>query len=580
MIKKIHKVIPTAIGQIAQKIEKSNYQIYLVGGSLRDLFLGKKLKDFDLTTDAKPEEILAIFPNSFYNNTFGTVGVKFSREKKQEEVAEITTFRREGFYSDQRHPDSVSFTKNIQEDLERRDFTINALVLDLKQINLSKDKKEGINRLEKILTKVKLSKQKISFKQTLLAQMENYGPGIEGEKKNLLEVAEVPQLGSGSYPQYEIVTPDFSAISEKERAGFLIDLYGGLTDLEKRLIRAVGDPDTRFKEDALRLLRAVRLATELGFKIEKRTAESIRKNAPLLQKIARERIQDELTKIMLSPWPAEGIILLHQLGLLKEFLPVLEEGYGVEQNWHHIYSVFDHLTLALKFCFSDELPIRLAALFHDVAKPRVKRIFKNGQATFHFHEVEGEKIVRKNLNYLHFPVEIINETALLVRYHMFNYDPALHNERTVRRMLHRVGGLERMNRLLILRIADRLGSGCKKGEVYKIRKLKYLIEKVSSDPISLKQLKINGQDLMDQLRIKPGVIIGDLLNLLLAKVIDNPLSNKREKLLKLAEEIWIGEKANPGSLIKRKVKAEKYLEEEKEKRDTNLQDKYWVRGGR
>jgi poly(A) polymerase/tRNA nucleotidyltransferase (CCA-adding enzyme) len=357
-----------------------------------------------------------------------------------------------------------------------------------------------------------------------------------------------------------------------------VDLFSGVSDLEKGLIRAVGDPQKRFQEDALRLLRAVRFAVELGFKIERKTADSIRKNSALLKKISRERMRDELTKIIESAWPAEGIVLLHRLNLLKHVLPTLEEGVGVEQNWHHIYSVFNHSVLSLKFCFSDELVVRLAALLHDAAKPRVKRIGKGVQATFHFHEVEGEKLAREVLNDLRFPSNVVTEVALLVKHHMFNYDPALHNEKTVRRLLHRVGGNERMAKLLVLRIGDRLGSGCKKGEVYKLRQLKYLIEKVSADPISLKQLKVNGQDLMNDLKLKPGPTLGSLLDILLAQVVENPALNKRKKLLEIADKIWLTEKQNPGYLEKEGSTAKNYLEGKVEERNEKLQRKYWVEG--
>ncbi|MBM3256235.1 MAG: CCA tRNA nucleotidyltransferase, partial [Candidatus Moranbacteria bacterium] len=453
--------IPSEILEIARKLSGKDFEVYLVGGSVRDLLLGQETKDFDLATSAKPREILKLFPDSFYNNVFGTVGIKTASG-----IVETTTFRKDGAYSDQRHPDKISFAQTIEEDLKRRDFTVNALALDLNDIGV-KARNYALPQEE-----IRLSQKTIRFADTLSSQKINQGPGIEGEEKNLIEITEIPQLGLGDYPVYRIPRVTFPTKPKISTRKKITDLFSGLADLEKGLIRAVGDPEKRFQEDALRLVRAIRFAVELGFKIEKGTADSIRKNGLLLKKISRERVRDELIKIMESAWPAEGIVLLHQLGLLKYVLPTLEEGVGVEQNWHHIYSVFNHSILSLKFCFSDELPVRLAALLHDAAKPRVKRIGKGAQATFHFHEVEGEKMARKILHDLRFPSDIVTEVALLVRHHMFNYDPALHNEKTVRRLLHRVGGGERMARLLVLRIGDRLGSGCKKGEVYKLRKLK------------------------------------------------------------------------------------------------------------
>jgi tRNA nucleotidyltransferase/poly(A) polymerase len=257
-------------------------------------------------------------------------------------------------------------------------------------------------------------------------------------------------------------------------------------------------------------------------------------------------------------------------------MPALTEGIGVGQNWHHVYPVFEHALLSLKFCFSEELEIRLAALLHDIAKPRVKGVGKTGQATFYNHEIVGERITRQMLNRLCFPSLIVEETSKLVRYHMFNYDPALHNESTVRRMLHRVGGNERMKKLLILRIADRLGSGCKKGEVYKLRKLKYLIEKVSTDPISLKQLKINGKDLIKHLGIKPGPVIGLMLNIMLAETITNPKENQKTKLLKSAKKLWLLENKNPGNLNLKHRKATDFLEGKIKEEDREIQEKYRV----
>jgi len=270
-------------------------------------------------------------------------------------------------------------------------------------------------------------------------------------------------------------------------------------------------------------------------------------------------------------------VLLRKLGLLSEIIPVLEEGRGINQDWHHIYTVYKHSVLSLKFCFSDELELRLAALLHDAAKPRVKGANEKGKATFYFHEVEGAKIARRVLSDLRFPVQTVADVSHLIRYHMFNYDPAQHNEGTVRRMLHRVGGNEWMDKLLVIRIADRLGSGCKKGEVFKLRQLKYLIDKVSQDPISLKQLKLNGRNLMEKLKLKPGPAIGSILNILLAAAIADPKINQKGKLLELAEGLWLAEQSRPGYLAGEERKAEEYLEGKRESQDIALQEKHRVR---
>lgn len=561
------QIIPDEILSIGKKLIEEKFSAYLVGGSVRDLLLDRQVKDWDITTSAQPEEIIKLFPDSFYNNTFGTVGVK-----TESGIIEITTFRKESQYSDSRHPDEVVFAKSVDEDLERRDFTINALAIDFKSVK----NKNFIS----FHGKIKHNQDIITFAHSLSRHVENRGPGIEGSIKNLLIVDDFPRLGSGDYPVFKINRPDFSNLDENDKKRLAYDKFSGLKDLEKGLIRAVGNPEKRFQEDALRLMRAVRLAVELGFKIEEKTAAAIKSNAKLLKNISQERIKDELSKILLSDWPAEGIVLLRKLGLLKEIIPVLEEGRGINQDWHHVYTVYKHSILSLKFCFSDELELRLAALLHDTAKPRVKRIGRVGKPTFYFHEVEGAKIAKKTLSDLRFPTKTIDDVTHLIRQHMFNYDPALHNENTVRRMLHRVGGIDQMNRLLTIRIADRLGSGCKQGEVFKIRKLKYLIDKVSRDPISLKQLKISGNDLMKNVNIKPGPQVGSILEILLATIIADPKNNTKEKLLELAEGLWLAEKSKPGFLNIEKKKAEEYLDGKRENQDIKLQEKHRVRNSK
>jgi poly(A) polymerase/tRNA nucleotidyltransferase (CCA-adding enzyme) len=570
--KKFLLAVPKPVLEIAKKLVKNNHSAYLVGGGLRDLLLGFPVKDWDIATSAKPPQIIKIFPQSFYNNKFGTVGVKVDLESVKSKIVEITTFRKESQYSDARHPDKIVFAKDIISDLKRRDFTVNALALDLKSYLDAKTRK----LLEESLKRVSRSKEIISFEKTITPGNVNLGPGIQGEKEVLVWIKEMPYLGFGKYPDYPVPRVEIPAEVAESLKDIIIDKFSGLEDLSGNLIRAVGDPQKRFQEDALRLIRAVRFSVELGFKIENKTAKAIKQNAKLLGRISKERIRDEFSRIILSNWPAEGVAMLHQLGLLGEIVPVLTEGVGVGQNWHHVYPVFEHALLSLKFCFSDELEIRLAALLHDVAKPRVKGVGKTGQATFYNHEVVGEKITRQMLSRLCFPGAVVGETSKLVRYHMFNYDPALHTESTVRRLLHRVGGTERMKKLLVLRIADRLGSGCKKGEVYKLRKLKYLIDKVSRDPISLKQLKVNGKDLIKKLNLKPSPQIGILLEIMLAEIIANPKENQKAKLLQLAETLWQAEKQKSGTLAIRHRKAEEFLEGKKEEADVTLQSKYRV----
>ena len=433
--------IPFEIKEIAKILIKNKHEAYLVGGCVRDLTLTKTPFDWDIATNAKPEEILQLFPNcSFYENQFGTVGIKVteflsaSTEKASSktadsapiaenlEVVEITTFRLEKNYTDNRHPGEVIFTLKLEDDLSRRDFTINAMALDLKDSAL---------------------KNPTTLK--------------------------------------------------------IIDPFQGQLDLEQKLIRAVGSPEERFKEDALRLLRAVRFATQLNFKIEAKTLLALKEKAALLKNISKERIQDEFVKIMKSNQPAQGIDLLKETKLLTYILPELEEGIGVDQNLHHVYTVYEHALFTLKNCPSSKLSVRLAALLHDVAKPKTKR--GQGQhSTFYNHDFIGARIAHRALTRLRFSQKIISKVTLLIKNHMFYYEVDTVTPASVRRLLSKVGK-ENIKDLIDLRIADRLGSGCPKAKPYKLRHLEFLIDKVSKDPISVKMLKINGSDLKKKLTL-------------------------------------------------------------------------------
>jgi len=274
--------IPNDIITILKALDSNGFEAYLVGGCVRDLLLKKEPKDWDVTTDAQPPEIQQIFPESIYENNFGTVLVKTSSTQPSLKTVEITTFRKESKYSDKRHPDLITFANTIEEDLARRDFTINALALEIQN------------------TKYDLQNNK-----------------------------------------YRIIDP-----------------FQGQSDLKKKLIRAVLDPQKRFQEDALRLLRAIRFACELNFEIEQNTFKALKQNAPLLKFIAPERIRDEFLKIINTPQAAQGILLLQQTDLLKEFLPELVEGINVSQNKHHLYDVFEHLWRSLDYAAKKTIALR------------------------------------------------------------------------------------------------------------------------------------------------------------------------------------------------------------------------------
>lgn len=481
--------IPKEVNTILKQLQKKKKEGFLVGGCVRDLLRKTEPQDWDITTNALPEEISKIFPKNFSDNKFGTVTILTkSKDPKLKEI-QITPYRVDEKYTDKRHPDSVSFAKTIKEDLSRRDFTVNAMAMDSN--------------------------------------------------------------------------------------GEVVDLFSGQKDLKNKIIRAVGKPEQRFNEDALRLMRAVRLTIILGkdWKIEAKTSQAIKKNAPWLQAISKERIRDELMKIIMNERASDGIELLRELGLLRYIIPELEEGYKVGQNKHHIYEVYQHSILSLKYTAEQNFNehVRLAALLHDIAKPRVKE-GKGQDSTFYNHEVVGAKMTIQILNRLKFSKKDIEKITKLVRFHLFYYNVDEVSETSVRRLVRRVGP-ENMEELLQVRMADRIGSGVPKAEPYKLRHLKYIIEKVAQDPISVKRLKVSGREIMDLLKIKPGPKIGHILNILLGEVINNPQENKKTNLKKRVKELG---KLEDQELVKIAKKAIKEREELETKRDQMTKKKYWV----
>lgn len=445
------KKIPEVVKNIWFELIKNNYEAYLVGGCVRDLLLNKKPKDWDIATNAIPEEIQKIFPDSFYENRFFTVGVKTKNNDPTLSVVEITTFRLEGKYSDFRHPDEVKFADNLKQDLKRRDFTINALALD----------------------------------------------------KN-----------------YQI-----------------IDYFSGINDLKNKIIKTVGNPKERFKEDALRMIRAVRLACQLDFQIEDKTFETIKNNSNFIQLIAKERIRDELIKIIMSENAVKGLELLRESNLLMELIPELIRCYKVEQNKHHRYDVYTHLLKSFEYSVKKNysLELRLAALFHDIGKPLTKQ-GEGPDCTFYNHEIIGAKITKNILERLRFPKKIIEKVVHLVKHHMFYLEIDKVTMVAVRRLARRLG-LENLEDFFKLREADRIGSGVQKAVPYRLRYLKYLIQKAQIEPITPKQLKVNGNDVMEILKISSGPKVGWILKILLNEVIENPQKNEREYLLRRIKEL-------------------------------------------
>ena len=350
----------------------------------------------------------------------------------------------------------------------------------------------------------------------------------------------------------------------------IIDYFNGISDLKKRIIRGVGDSRKRFQEDALRLIRAIRFSCQLDFEIEKNTFEAIKENAYLIKNIAKERIRDELEKIILTKTPKKGFLLLHQSGLLKYIIPEIEEGVGITQRGHHKWDVFFHLlnTMQAAADRNYSLEVRIAALLHDIAKPVCRREEKD-EVVFYGHQVVGTRMARKILKRLRFKNEIINKVCLLIKHHMFVYEIGKVTESGVRRLLRKVGK-ENIGDLLNLRIADRIGSGCPKAVPYRLRHLMYMLEKVSLDPISVKMLKVDGHRVMEILKINPSKKVGLILNALLCLVLDDPALNKKEILEKKIEEL--------GKLSEEELlEYQKRLDYRKKLKDLELKSKYFIK---
>ncbi|MDA1337493.1 MAG: HD domain-containing protein [bacterium] len=351
------------------------------------------------------------------------------------------------------------------------------------------------------------------------------------------------------------------------------DPFDGQKDLKAKLIRAVGNPEERFKEDALRMMRAVRFASVLGFTIEEKTKEAIKKDADLLGEISAERIRDELQKLVMGEGGMQGIEMLRELGLLKYILPELEHGYGVSQNKHHIYTVWEHNLLALAYAIKNNwsLEVRLASLLHDVGKPKVKR-GEGKDSTFYGHEVVGARMAEKMLERLKFPKKEVKKIANLVRYHLFYYNVDEVTESSIRRLVRNIGQ-ENVDDLLKVRMADRIGSGVPKAEPYKLRHLRYIIEKVQKDPISAKMLKVNGADIMKLGKLSPGPKVGHVLDVLLGEVLEDPKKNTKKYLeTKSKELLSLDEK----ELLSLSEKAKKERDQVVMKEDSMTKQKYWL----
>lgn len=517
------------------RFHQAGYQLYLVGGAVRDLLLGIDLHrvDLDFTTNARPEQVLELLPESFYENQFGTVMItandlwKLMTGQELEPIIEekndspklidlaratkvhsslqasltmtqsvvtttktlpnieITTYRTgESYEHSFRRPDSLAWGNSLTEDLQRRDFTINALALELDQ--------------------------------TWVRQQ--------------LE-------------QYDLSTLRFNRLVRVADTAYqLHDTDQGLSDLQAGVLRAVGDPDQRFQEDALRMLRAVRLSVQLNLPIETGTFQAIRRHSSLLTHISWERIRDELLKMLASEYPAEAIELLDETGLLAHIMPELQDAKGVEQSGHHTTDVWTHSLDALANCPSADPIVRLATLLHDIAKPQTFHRQKN-TITFYNHEVIGARTARTIARRLKLSRQDQQRIFTLVRYHMFHYQP--HNtDAAIRRFMRQVG-LENLDDILDLREGDRLGSGARRTS-WRLEEMKDRMIEQLHQPMEVTDLAINGQDLMTEFALQPGPILGEILNYLLERVLDEAELNTRQDLVRLSKQ-YLASKADPVS---------------------------------
>lgn len=512
------------------KLRQAGFEAYIVGGAVRDLLrpdeatsknLGKM--DYDFTTNAKPEEILALFADSFYENAFGTVSITAEHLLKQMGVAqdrflefepvveapttsnriidlsqatkihqslkpkaeeyppppppapklslplfEITTFRSDGAYTDHRRPDEVTWGTSLAEDLERRDFTINAMAVSIS---------------DKVLNK-------LDFVQTA--------------------------------PQLNVKPSDYT----------VHDPHQGLTDLANHLLKTVGDPNRRFTEDALRMLRAIRLAVQLNFTIQDETFAAIVAHATTLEKVSQERISDELLKILASDFPAEGIELLDQTNLLEWVLAELLTCKGVEQGGHHTTDVWVHSIDALRECPSPDPIVRLATLLHDIGKPPTQAKTSDG-ITFYAHEIVGSRIASNVARRLRLSKKDRDRVFTLVRYHMFHYQPH-DTDSAIRRFMRKVG-LENVDDMLDLREADRLGSNARRTS-WRLEEMKQRMIEQLHQPMSITDMAVNGHDLMEGLNLVPGPQLGLIMQHLFELVSEQPELNTKETLLHEAEK--------------------------------------------
>jgi tRNA nucleotidyltransferase (CCA-adding enzyme) len=427
--------IPDIVLKISEKLIKSGYQAFIVGGAIRDSLLGCQANDWDVATDATPDSIHDLFPEmTSFNLKHGTVTLV-----SQGRNFEVTTFR-----------GTVGFSLRIEEDLAHRDCTFNAMAYD---------------------------------------------------------------------------------ITNKR----IIDPFGGQRDIEEKVVRAVLNPSERFQEDPLRMMRAIRFSLELGYAIEPETLMAIQPMAQAIDSVAKERVRDELLKILVVRRPSEGFHLMRKSGLLKGILPELVEGYRKQQNNYHKYTIYRH-TMETVDSIKDDPVLRLSALFHDIAKPRVRKKI-NGRWRFFGHATASAELTKEIMMRLKFSNERITRVTHLIAYHMFDYKQKL-SDKAVRRFIKRIGA-DNVDDIIALRKADDLAHGLGKGFESRIEEFKNRIHvQVDRSPaFTISGLAINGYDVMAVSGLQPGPRVGRILNQLLEEVIEKPEYNRKDKLVEIVKRM-------------------------------------------
>lgn len=439
--------VPSLLKHISSHFTSAGFKVYLVGGAVRDIFLDRQAGDWDIATNATPDEVKTLFHHIIPTGIdHGTVTIPYKGM-----MIECTTFRTETGYSDGRRPDGVRYTATIEEDLSRRDFTMNAIAVSL---------------------------------------------------------------------------PD----------GIIVDPFNGRGDITGKVIRTVGDPSERFTEDGLRPLRAVRFSSQLDFTIDGQTLAAIRPALGVTATVAKERLREEFSRILLSQKPSTGLRFMEQTGLLELIFPELQRCRGIEQKGMHIYDVLDHLFQACDASPRTNLIVRLAALFHDVGKPDVRVTDGNGSWTFFNHEKVSAQKTQEILTRLRYPLRIIKDVTHLVSLHMFHYEPVW-SDAAVRRFIVKADR-NMIDSLFDLRKADSYAITGIAGHNQYLEEFRNRIDAMieAEHAFSLKDLVVNGRDLAD-IGIPSGPLTGVVLKELLEAVIEDPDLNTKSALLDIAREI-------------------------------------------